>query len=860
MSQGRWWPLSQQANKCSGVCSVCHATFQLHLRDGLVHRHGPRSNPCPGSQQPPLGPSVQTASRASSGQLAPARAARSDSCQTLPVDAAPGLLSFTPVDFGIIKHIPKSVRASCASHLSGLLNSVVSDPGNLSHWQAVLHWGQVILVAPKRGGRRHNVASNIRKRVADFASNSCTNVTPEKKGSFRSKPRNPTQFLSQAVAAKLEDGNLKAAIRILVSDEAYAAPSTEGLAKLRLKHPPATMDASTMPVPQSDSSLSVGEPDVRKAIMSFPAGSSAGPDGLRPQHLKDMINCQERGPELLTALTGFVNMVLSGHCPREVAPILFGGRLIALEKKSGGIRPIAIGLTLRRLASKCANFFGVERLRSSFSPRQLGVGTPGGCDTAVHCARRYLQSMPAGHVMAKLDFANAFNSLHRRDMLLAVRDNLPELYSYSFSAYAHPSLLFYGPHQLMSNDGPQQGDPIGPLLFCNTVQPLLESMHSDLPLGYLDDFTLGGEQSVVAKDVKRVADIGQAMGLTLNISKCELITEPGTAVCDPVLQSFKRVSVSEATLLGAPLSKGTALDQTWSERCDDLSRAVERLKLIASQDALILLKASFSAPRVQHLLRCSLSVGHAALDIFDELLRTALGYLTNCDLSDSEWIQATLPVRDGGLGVRRVSMLALPAFLASAASTLCLQDEILFECQCQPDDPLVASYLSLWSASFGALPTGPASHRQAVWDRPGIDTIKDELQSALIDPRQKATFLAATAPHSGDWLNALPIASCGLRLDDEAVRVAVALRLGLGICVPHSCPCGEEVDAWGQHAFVCKRAPGRTQRHQALNEVIARSFASAGIPVSKEPSGIYRDNVKRPVGVACTATAEKPGG
>ena len=72
-------------------------------------------------------------------------------------------------------------------------------------------------------------------------------------------------------------------------------------------------------------------------------------------------------------------------------------------------------------------------------------------------------------------------------------------------------------------------------------------MHSDLPLGYLDDLTLGGEQSVVAKDAKRVADIGQAMGLTLNISKCELITEPGTVVCDPVLQSFKRVSVSEAT-------------------------------------------------------------------------------------------------------------------------------------------------------------------------------------------------------------------------------------------------------------------------------------------------------------------------
>jgi len=94
-------------------------------------------------------------------------------------------------------------------------------------------------------------------------------------------------------------------------------------------------------------------------------------------------------------------------------------------------------------------------------------------------------------------------------------------------------------------------------------------------------------------------------------------------------------------------------------------------------------------------------------------------------------------------------------------------------------------------------------------------------------------------------------------LDDEAVRVAVALRLGLGVCVPHSCSCGANVDAWGQpqpramgqHAFVCKHTSGRTQRHHALNDVIARSFASAGIPVSKEPTGIYRDSVKRPDGV-----------
>ena len=65
------------------------------------------------------------------------------------------------------------------------------------------------------------------------------------------------------------------------------------------------------------------------------------------------------------------------------------------------------------------------------------------------------------------------------------------------------------------------------------------------------------------------------------------------------------------------------------------------------------------------------------------------------------------------------------------------------------------------------------------------------------------------------WLAfALPIASCGLRLDDEAVPVAVGIGLGRPICVPRQCQCGELVDAHGIHSFVCKRASARTARHK----------------------------------------------
>jgi len=109
--------------------------------------------------------------------------------------------------------------------------------------------------------------------------------------------------------------------------------------------------------------------------------------------------------------------------------------------------------------------------------------------------------------------------------------------------------------------------------------------------------------------------------------------------------------VFDASLLGAPLFHGVELDKSWSGCCDDLTRATERLGEIGCQDMLILMRSSFSAPKVLHLLCCAPSVSHSALQTFDSLLRNSVQRITNSNLSDVQWLQASLPVRDGGLGV-----------------------------------------------------------------------------------------------------------------------------------------------------------------------------------------------------------------
>jgi hypothetical protein len=86
-------------------------------------------------------------------------------------------------------------------------------------------------------------------------------------------------------------------------------------------------------------------------------------------------------------------------------------------------------------------------------------------------------------------------------------------------------------------------------------------------------------------------------------------------------------------------------------------------------------------------------------------------------------------------------------------------------------------------------------------------------------------------------------------MDDEAIRVSVGLRLGANLCVQHTCPCGAPVDCTGIHGLSCRLAFGRQPRHHLVNDIIWRAMSSAGVPSSKEPVGLLRDDGKRPDGM-----------
>ena len=97
----------------------------------------------------------------------------------------------------------------------------------------------------------------------------------------------------------------------------------------------------------------------------------------------------------------------------------------------------------------------------------------------------------------------------------------------------------------------------------------------------------------------------------LNVAKCEVITK-GHHQCDLDFQGFVNTHPDDACLLGASLGSVRALDNAltlrWSYVVPTLFLRVtiSRHKSLPSQDALILLRSSFDAPKIMHTLRTAI--------------------------------------------------------------------------------------------------------------------------------------------------------------------------------------------------------------------------------------------------------------
>lgn len=192
--------------------------------------------------------------------------------------------------------------------------------------------------------------------------------------------------------------------------------------------------------------------------------------------------------------------------------------------------------------------------------------------------------------------------------------------------------------------------------------------------------------------------------------------------------------------------------------------------------------------------------------------------------------------------------MGLPAFLASAHGVADLVTVLLATNGDGGSLPFVSDAVSAWLTLNSGAAIPESKHVQRAWDDIGVKLLQEQLLEDAVGV-EKARLRAVSQPESGAWLQAIPSPHLGTLLDDDSLRVAVALRLGCKVCEPHTCTCSSMVEADGHHALNCRRCTGRFPRHHALNDIIRRALISANIPCVLEPPGLSRSDGKRPDGL-----------
>lgn len=127
-----------------------------------------------------------------------------------------------------------------------------------------------------RGGRRRNLTSLMKKRIAVFHDGWPTLVDAVSRadtalpGGRRFQDSNGRGALATVEAAKLEDRNISAASRILCSDDTTAPINEETLELLRQKHPAPPPDRPAILCTTSSAPFQTTELIIQTRLRSFP--------------------------------------------------------------------------------------------------------------------------------------------------------------------------------------------------------------------------------------------------------------------------------------------------------------------------------------------------------------------------------------------------------------------------------------------------------------------------------------------------------------------------------------------------------------------------------------------------------------
>ena len=191
------------------------------------------------------------------------------------------------------------------------------------------------------------------------------------------------QQLQRRVKNRIAEGSLSKAASELTSPGIHL-PTPEVLKKLHALHPQMPLPSRT--VIDTITLLSTDIPVLQRGFGTL----KILPSRLCCRTLRS--SPAGDGEFLLQVLTEFVTQASNGALPEELAPLLLVARLLPFKKKGDaevGVRPVAVGETIRRLIAKTVLSRALPSIRATLPPLQCGVGVSNAVPYVVHAMRNF---------------------------------------------------------------------------------------------------------------------------------------------------------------------------------------------------------------------------------------------------------------------------------------------------------------------------------------------------------------------------------------------------------------------------------------------------------------------------------------
>ncbi len=613
-----------------------------------------------------------------------------------------------------VDFIPTSLATAAADARARVLLAVAqAERGSILEerlWKVLTYFDRILFCVRRggrtvrRGGKRHAQSPKGQgwERTLAFRFNAFAigdwhalwrEAHPPEAGTIRPRARDRDDVQAKRVEHLVRNGEISKAVAAVFRDSGLAdGPDVHAALMKLFPEVPVELTALIADFAAAPGGVPAAlrdriEQGVRECIPRAPRCSAPGPSDSRFEHWSTLA----ANPAGLAAAGVVLTRFMFGEAPAAAISANLSAVLYALPKPDGGVRPIACGSVIRRLAAKGVCRALASELAAACGPLQFAVGRGGGAEK-LHKVITVLSELRPEAAFVKLDFKNAYNSVLRQAVHDGVRGRLPALGA--IAATLCPELTSHWwfasdgcGRRIRSVRGVDQGCPLSPALFAIAIAPALEELRTQLRrqdsgafvLSFLDDIYVVIDPSEVSRTLETARQLFQPIGLELHAGKTRVWSPRGFAPLPPGITRATSFTCLGSAALWVP------------ETCTRVAIASPGGGLASSLDALRAFGVSLT-----RLRRGGLSLG-TALTIHKAWAGGTLTHHMRSNLLDpdfaEEWddtvdafwaqelhrpldldrrAQLHLPGKDGGCGVPSAAQARIPAYLGSWE--LCLAD------------------------------------------------------------------------------------------------------------------------------------------------------------------------------------------